>query len=198
MLDKDYWNNRYLHNEIQWDLGVFSPPIKNWLDQQKDKNINVLVPGAGFGHEVIYAYKNGFKNIYYLDYATKAIVEFKKKCPDFPKEQIMTQDFFSLTKNDFFDVILEQTFFCAIEPNLRKDYVEHTSDLLNKNGKIIGVLFAEEFGNDHPPFGGTKEEYLKLVSSHYEIEYMQIADNSIETRKGREFFISLKKQDCLT
>ncbi len=76
--------------------------------------------------------------------------------------------------------------------------MKHTSDLLNKNGKIVGLLFAEEFGNDHPPFGGTKEEYLKLFSSHYDIEYMQIADNSIEARKGRELFISLKKQDCLT
>ncbi|NDG52251.1 MAG: hypothetical protein EBY39_04380 [Flavobacteriia bacterium] len=90
------------------------------------------------------------------------------------------------------------TFFCAIEPNLRKGYVQHTSDLLNKNGKIVGLLFAEEFGNDHPPFGGTKEEYLKIFSSHYDVEYMQIADNSIESRKGRELFISLKKQDCLT
>ena len=76
--------------------------------------------------------------------------------------------------------------------------MKHTSDLLNKNGKIVGLLFAEEFENDYPPFGGTKEEYQKIFSSHYDIEYMQIADNSIEARKGRELFISLKKQDCLT
>ena len=75
---------------------------------------------------------------------------------------------------------------------------KHTSDLLNKNGKIVGLLFAEEFGNDHPPFGGTKEEYLKLFSSHYDIEYMQIADNSIEARKGKSYLFLLKKQDCLT
>ena len=60
------------------------------------------------------------------------------------------------------------------------------------------IKFAEEFGNDHPPFGGTKEEYLELFSSHYDIEQMDIASNSIEARKGRELFISLKKQDCLT
>ena len=62
----------------------------------------------------------------------------------------------------------------------------------------MGLLFAEDFGNNNPPFGGTKEEYLKLFSSHYDIEQMQIADNSIEARKGRELFISLKKLDCLT
>ena len=76
--------------------------------------------------------------------------------------------------------------------------MNHTSDLLKKNGKIVGLLFAEEFGNDHPPFGGTVEEYQKLFSSHYVIEQMDIASNSIEARKGRELFISLKKQDCLT
>ena len=53
--------------------------------------------------------------------------------------------------------------------------MKHTSDLLNKNGKIVGLLFAEEFGNDHPPFGGTKEKYQQLFSSHYYIEHMQIA-----------------------
>ena len=65
---------------------------------------------------------------------------------------------------------------------------------MNKNGKIVGLLFAEEFGNDHPPFGGTKEEYKKLFSSYYDIEYMQIANNSIESRKGRELFVSFKNK----
>ena len=33
--------------------------------------------------------------------------------------------------------------------------------LLIPKGKLVGLLFAEKFENDHPPFGGTKEEYKK-------------------------------------
>ena len=195
MLDKDYWDKRYLHNETQWDLGVFSPPIKNWLDQQKDKNINVLVPGAGFGHEVIYAYKNGFKNIYYLDYATKAIVEFKKNCPDFPKEQIITQNFFSLTKNDFFDVILEQTFFCALEPSLRNEYVRKCHQLLSKKGKVIGLLFNTNFNKVGPPFGGGNDEYIALFSKKFNLLEMGNSVHSVTPRKGNELWIEFEKNE---
>ena len=75
--------------------------------------------------------------------------------------------------------------------------MQHTSDLLNKNGKIVGLLFAEGFGNDHPPFGGTKEEYLELFSSHYDIEKMEIASNSIRSQKRKRIIYFFKKTRLL-
>ena len=196
MIDKEFWNNCYETGQTGWDIGYPSTPLKTYIDTIKDKDKSILIPGCGRAYEAEYLHLKGFRKVTIIDLSPLALGEFSKRLPNFPKSQLIEGDFFE--HQGQYDLILEQTFFCAIEPNLRKDYVEHTSDLLNKNGKIIGLLFAEEFGNDHPPFGGTKEEYLKLFSSHYEIEYMQIADNSIETRKGRELFISLKKQDCLT
>jgi methyl halide transferase len=194
MLNKDYWNKRYLHNETQWDLGGGSPPIKNWIDQQKGKNINILVPGAGFGHEVIYAYKNGFKNIYYLDYATKAIIKFKKTCPKFPEEQIITQDFFSLTKNYFFDVIIEQTFFCALDPSLRNEYVRKCHQLLRKKGKVIGLLFNTNFNHNGPPYGGETDEYIALFSKMFNLLEMENSIHSVNPRKGNELWIEFEKK----
>ena len=72
--------------------------------------------------------------------------------------------------------------------------MKHCYNLLKDNGKIVGLLFAEEFGNDHPPFGGTKKEYQQLFSTHFDIESMDIATNSIDARKGKELFINLKKK----
>ena len=40
-----------------------------------------------------------------------------------------------------YDLILEQTFFCALDPSLREKYVEKCYDLLNDDGKIAGVFF---------------------------------------------------------
>ena len=196
MLDKEFWNNLYKTIQTGWDIGYPSTPLKTFIDTLEDKDINILIPGCGKAYEAEYLHQKDFRKVTIIDFSHLALAEFSKRVPDFPKDQLIEGDFFE--HQGQYDLILEQTFFCAIYPNLRKNYVKHTSDLLNNNGKIVGLLFAEEFGSDHPPFGGNKEEYQKLFSSHYEIEYMQIADNSIEARKGRELFISLKKQDFLT
>ena len=63
--------------------------------------------------------------------------------------------------------------------------------LLRPKGKLVGLLFAENFDTSHPPFGGTNEEFKKRFSPLFEIQKMELANNSIEARKGREFFIQL-------
>lgn len=196
MLEKDFWNNRYKTQQTAWDIGYPSTPLKIFIDSLENNNLAILIPGCGRAYEAEYLHQKGFKKVTIIDLSPLALDEFSKRVPCFPKGQLIEGDFFE--HQGQYDLILEQTFFCAIDPKLRKDYVKHTSDLLNKNGKIVGLLFAEEFGNDHPPFGGTKEEYLELFSYNYDIEQMDIASNSIEARKGKELFISLKKQDCLT
>ena len=196
MFDKAFWNNRYKTQQTGWDIGYPSTPLKTFIDNLENKNLTILIPGCGRAYEAEYLHQKGFKKVTIIDLSPLALAEFYKRVDSFPKNHLIEGDFFE--HQGQYDLILEQTFFCAIAPNLRKDYVNHTSDLLKKNGKIVGLLFAEEFGNDHPPFGGTVEEYQKLFSSHYVIEQMDIASNSIEARKGRELFISLKKQDCLT
>jgi len=192
MLDKEFWNNRYYTAQTGWDIGYPSTPLKTFIDTIEDKDLNILVPGSGRSYEAEYLHKKGFKKVTIIDFSTLALSEFANRVPSFPKNQLIEGDFFE--HEGQYDLILEQTFFCAIDPSLRKDYVNHTSNLLNKNGKIVGVLFAEEFRNNNPPYGGTKEEYQKLFSTHYIIDKMEIAKNSIKERKGIELFISFKKK----
>lgn len=49
-LSAEYWNQRYLNNASQWDLGAVSPPLKAYFDQLSNKDISILIPGAGI-HE---------------------------------------------------------------------------------------------------------------------------------------------------
>ena len=57
-LDNSFWNLRYQNNQTGWDLGKISEPIKTWFDNQENKKINLLVPGAGVGYEVKYGFEN--------------------------------------------------------------------------------------------------------------------------------------------
>ena len=136
-LNENFWNNRYLDNDTGWDLGAISPAIKKWFDTKKNKDLQILIPGAGKGHEVKYGFDHGFNNIHYLDISSRAVTFFKDNCPNFPKEQILISDFFDLKKDLFFDVVIEQTFFCAISPVLRKSYVKKHMKFLKKMDALL-------------------------------------------------------------
>jgi SAM-dependent methyltransferase len=191
-LDKKFWNDRYLKNDIGWDLGRISTPIKEYIDQLTNKGLKIIIPGCGNGHEAEYLFNNGFKNVFLIDLSPTALNIFLKRVPEFPEDQLICDDFFNLTEK--FDLMIEQTFFCAINPDLRSIYAKHTSNILNSGGKLIGLLFEAELNNDKPPFGGNQKEYLNYFEPYFNINIMNIAYNSIEPRKGRELFINLTKK----
>ena len=91
-----------------------------------------------------------------------------------------------------FDLIVEQTFFCAIDPSLRKKYFEKMYSLLKPKGKIVGLLFDTEF-EVSPPFGGTKSEYENYFKNLFKINVFEKCYNSIKPREGKELFINLER-----
>ena len=42
-LSADYWNERYLNNASQWDLGTVSPPLKKYIDQLLNKDCHFAI-----------------------------------------------------------------------------------------------------------------------------------------------------------
>ena len=194
MFDADYWNSRYLNGQTGWDLGEISTPLKAYVDQLKRKDLSILIPGAGNAHEAIYLLENGFTNVTVIDFAQKALENLRLKLAGF------NANHFHLLQNDFFnhngeyDLIIEQTFFCAINPNLRPKYVKHTHQLLSTNGKIAGLLFNKIFPFDGPPFGGLKQDYEQLFETQFKIERRDEAYNSALPRQGAELFVKLIKK----
>lgn len=63
---------------------------------------------------------------------------------------------------DSFDLIIEQTFFCALDPKLRPEYAVKMAELLKPGGRLVGVLFNDTLNNDKPPFGGTKRNIFLI------------------------------------
>ncbi|WP_405205777.1 methyltransferase domain-containing protein [Aquimarina sp. LLG6339-5] len=185
-LDSKFWNKKYSLNQTGWDIGYASPPIISYFDQLEDKNLKILIPGCGNAHEAIYLFRNDFKNIYILDFAKDTLDNFKIKFPDFPVSQILYKDFFEL--EDQFDIIAEQTFFCAIHPDQRKQYIAKMKSILKPNGKLVGLFFNIEFEKSGPPFGGYKDQYLELFSQHFKINTLEKCYNSILPRKDNELF----------
>jgi hypothetical protein len=191
-LTSKYWEERYLKGEDKWNVGEISTPIKEYVDQITDKKIKILIPGAGNGYEFEYLIKNGFKNSFVVDYAATPLENIKKRIPNLDKNQVINSDFFALEGK--FDLIIEQTFFCALNPELREDYVQKMKSLLNPKGKIAGLLFQFPLTAEGPPFGGSKEEYIALFQKDFNIITMETAYNSIATRKNKELFVIFEKK----
>ena len=72
-LNKNIWNEKYIKQYTPWDLREISPPLKNYIDHLENKNIKILIPGFRNAYEAEYLYKLGFKNVYLIDWAKKAL-----------------------------------------------------------------------------------------------------------------------------
>ncbi len=190
--DMTYWKNKYKKNTTGWDLGRISTPLKTYFEQLKNKDIAVLIPGGGNGYEAEFLYNSGFKNVCLLDIVDQPLENFGKRVPYFPKENLIQKDFFS--HKGQYDLIIEQTFFCALDPALRQKYVEKAHQLLKKNGKLVGLLFDFPLTVEGPPFGGSKKEYKGIFSKDFNIKILEKSYNSIPERNGKELFVKFEKK----
>jgi SAM-dependent methyltransferase len=189
-LDQTYWDNQYQANTTGWDLGEVSPPIKSYIDTLNNKNIRILIPGCGNTYEADYLLELGFTNVTVIDIAPTLVENLKTKFKDNPNISIVLGDFFE--HQGEYDVIIEQTFFCALPPTMRQKYVWKMHQLLAKEGKIAGLLFNRTFENG-PPFGGSQEEYELLFKDSFYLLKMEVCQNSATPRTDSELFIELQK-----
>lgn len=190
-LNKEFWEQRYQNNETGWDVGKITTPLREYIDQIENKELKTLIPGAGNGYEFDYFIAKGFKNIFVIDLAKQPLDTIIKRNPKF-ENNLIQGDFFELKQT--FDLVIEQTFFCALNPELRTKYVTKMHSLLKQKGKVAGLLFDFLLTEIGPPFGGSEQEYLNLFSEKFDIKTLNRAHNSIKPRKDKELFFIFEKK----
>lgn len=190
-LNKDYWENRYENNDAIWDIGYISTPLKEYIDQLDNKDTKILIPGAGNAYELDYLIEKEFHNVFVIDFAQQPIDAIIQRNKNLEKH-LIHDDFFNHTET--YDLIIEQTFFCALQPNLRENYVSKMYDLLSEKGKIAGLLFNFPLTEVGPPFGGSYEEYVNLFSEKFTLKTLEPAYNSIKPRANKELFFTFEKK----
>ncbi len=189
--DQSFWSQKYQANQIGWDMGSVSPPLKDYVDQLENKDISILIPGAGNAYEAGYLFEQGFKNVTVLDIADEPLNNLKKRVPGFPKNYVLKEDFFE--HQGQYDLIIEQTFFCALDPSLRVDYIDKMKALLKYDGKLVGLLFDFRLDSVGPPFGGSEDAYTIDFKKRFNLKTLAPCYNSIKPRLGKELFIIFEK-----
>lgn len=192
VLNQQFWNQRYAEAQTGWDIGYPSPAIQSFIDRLNDKNQRILIPGCGNAYEAEYLVQQGFTDITLIDIAPLVVERVSERLrPAIEKGvlKVICGDFFEL--RDSFDLILEQTFFCALSPQLRAAYAKHMFALLKDGGRLAGLLFQFPLTDEGPPFGGSIHEYKGYFEPLFTIIKMEPELNSIKPRAGRELWVEL-------
>ncbi|TGE10452.1 methyltransferase domain-containing protein [Hymenobacter fodinae] len=194
-LDAAYWQQRYATGQTAWDTGAVTPPLRDYFAQLGPPDARrILIPGVGRGYEAEYLHYAGWSNVFVADVAAAPLHDLQQRVPDFPLGHLLQQDFFQLPVSLPYDMLVEQTFFCALDPDLRPAYAQHCAELLRPGGTLVGLLFATTFSQPGPPFGGSREEYHAYFQPYFNFVHFDTAFNSIPPRQGRELFICLRRK----
>ena len=187
--DPDYWRERYRTARTGWDLGTANAGLLAAATAYFRPEHRILIPGAGRGHEAEALWRRGYREVYVCDWAEEAFVSLRRS-PTLPAaDRLIVGDFFAL--GGAYDGILEQTFFCAIDPSRRGDYVAQCARLLRPGGRWVGVLFERDFPGG-PPFGGTRAEYRALFGDRFDVEALGRFTESVGPRRGTELLGVMK------
>lgn len=189
------WERHYETNDLRWDLGGVAPPFERLWKERKISPCKAIIPGCGRGHEAIFLAERGFQ-ITAVDYTQGAIDSLEKALTKKNLTvEVLRQDFFELGSyyNDKFDLMLENTFFCAINPSMRQKYVLTAGRILKSGAFFVG-LFYETDKEGGPPFNTRKRDIEEYFSERFMIETLNKTPHSADQRQGKEWLAVFKKK----
>ena len=145
------WENRYQNKQTAWDRGQSSPAVEYWLKTGELMPSEILIPGCGYGHEVIELCRHGF-TVTAVDIASTAIRALKTKlAKENLTASILQQNILDWLPANQFNTIYEQTCLCALEPDDWVAYEKQCHYFLKPSGKLF-ALFMQTHQTGGPPF----------------------------------------------
>lgn len=189
-----FWSDLYKSKDTGWDLNQPAPALKDMLPRLKLPKSKVLVLGSGRAHDAALFAELGHV-VTAVDISPDAIAEAKKLYGHYPNLNFMVADALHLPQNmhNSFDIVFEQTCFCAINPSLRSDLVKAWRKYLHDQGMLLGIFFVVEKPSG-PPFGGSEWEIRQRLKEHFQFLFWGRWKNSVPKRQGRELFVYAKKK----
>lgn len=185
------WDSRYLENNAPWDL---SGPTPEFLRLIETKIIGhkgrAIVPGAGRSYDAISLAKSGME-VDVVDFAPTALRDAQERAlQEKAVVYFYKQDAFDLMKLPYFkeryDLWLEYTFYCAIDPSMRDEYVKLAHYVLKPGATLVGLFFPTSIDKEGPPFQVSQEEVEKKFSPYFDVTFEKPLQ-SVKPRAGREF-----------
>lgn len=195
-LTPEFWSSRYKAGDCGWDLGEVSPPFAAlWESGVLKPGERMLIPGCGTGWEAVYFAQRGIE-VTALDFAPEALTAISRRADQAGvRIDTLCRDFLAPMPDsaECYDIVLEQTCFCAIHPMQRPHYVASAVSCLRPGGVLIG-LFYHTRKRGGPPFDTDPEDVRRLFEPFFKIETFAVTPDSHPRRQNQEWLGLFRKR----
>lgn len=197
--DPAFWERCYEEHRDGWELGQPAPPLVRALRPGKggapwvETAGRALVLGCGRGHEARLLVEVGFREVVAVDFAPRAISEARRFTPPSlaPHIEWRCEDLFTVPARDpaSFDLVVEHTSFCAIDPARRAEWLAVVRRVLRPGASLLALFYAHGRPGG-PPFGTTREEVERLArEAHLVVEKVEVPADSVSHRRDAELLM---------
>ena len=200
-LDSQFWESRYAAKDTGWDLGGASPPFVEFFaraDAPKPP-MRVLVPGCGRGHDALHLAKWGF-DVTAVDFARPALDALRRRRRNLwippAKCRTLRADVLRLPARfaGAFDLLLEYTCYCAIDPSKRDAYARMAAAVLVPGGELVALFYPFRDAEGGPPFPVTEAGLRAAFGESFEVESWETPAGSVERRRGEERLVVMRRR----
>ncbi|XP_059447026.1 probable thiol methyltransferase 2 [Corylus avellana] len=183
------WDASWEKGVTPWDLGQPTPVILHLHQTGALPKGRALIPGCGSGYDIvaIACPERYVVGLDISDIAIKKALELSSSSVNASYFTFLKADFFAWTPTELFDLVLDYTFFCAIEPDMRLAWAQRIHDVLKPGGELITLMFPISDHVGGPPYKVSVSDYEEVLHP-MGFKAVSIVDNemAIEPRKGRE------------
>ncbi len=205
--DSAYWDRRFGSGDTPWELNAPSSVLIDALsllfpgEEAPLQGLTALLPGCGTGSDALELARQGAR-VLAVDWSDYACSQLRERIAARRAQGGLVD--ISVAKADFFavpaepvDLVCEHTFFCAIDPVMRREYVAAVSRWLRPGGYLVGNFFvlgeAEcralpdlSLAKDGlgPPFATSVKELAVLLSGGFDLLTLQPAKTGEESRRS--------------
>lgn len=182
-------------------LALFEAVEEAYPVERALRGVKVLSPGCGTGADAIELARRG-ASVTALDWSPHACARLGERIATLNLQKV--RDNVQVVHGDFFasspepvDLVCEHTFFCAIDPVRRPDYVQAVVRWLRPGGYLIGNFFivpqseliflpglSLAKGGDGPPFVATEIELLGLLKPYFDTITLRPASKGESSRRA--------------
>ncbi|MBI4576573.1 MAG: methyltransferase domain-containing protein [Planctomycetes bacterium] len=194
MTDHAFWQGHYVRGETDWDKGGPAPPLVSLAARGVLRGRSLVVVGCGYGHDALHFARLGYE-VTGLDLVEEAVAGADARAQTaavscrFVRADVLDPP---VAFHGRFDLWLEHTFYCAIDPARRDDYVKAAHLLLRPGGTLFG-LFYHHGRAGGPPFDTDEGDLRRRFPPCFELESVERPVDSFPSRAGAELLVRMRR-----
>ncbi len=204
-MTQTYWQARFENADTPWQLDEVSPVVKEALALLIARGVSLsgltaLSPGCGTGLDALECARRGL-DVVAVDWSHAAVVDLTSRYNALQRAlggtvQVVEGDLFAIQPIAV-DLVVEHTFFCAIDPSSRVRYVKKLLEWVKPSGHVAGNFFIVEESEAQrlpnlsltqegvgPPFAATSSEILSLFREDFECVALRPAQTLTPGRRA--------------